>query len=220
MLGSIAGPILLSFDRRVHYVQHWKSAFKSGIVVAIPFIIWDYLFTYHSFWGFSSDRIIGFYLGNLPIEEVSFFLIVPFCCIFIYELLTYFNYTLPFPKFWKWFSFIAGISLLCIGIAYFNRWYTFLSCSIGGASLIVLYLFSGINWARFWLTYAIHLIPFLVINGFLTYFPVVWYNNQENLGIRWLTIPVEDSSYSLIALIWNILLYDYFKRKKGLGKEN
>ena len=59
-----------------------------------------------------------------------------------------------------------------------------------------------------------------IVNGFLTYFPVVWYNNQENLGIRWLTIPVEDSSYSLIALIWNILLYDYFKRKKGLGKEN
>jgi lycopene cyclase domain-containing protein len=213
MLLSLAGPLGLSFDGRVNFYKKWKYALFSGFLVAIPFVIWDSVFTQNGFWGFSADRILGYKLFELPYEEVSFFIIIPFCCLFIAELLSFFNYQFP-GKFWNMFSLVLGIGLFCIGILFSNQWYTFLSFGLGGLSLMVLYFMKVIQWNRFWLLYLIHLIPFLVVNGFLTVYPVVWYNNAENLGIRIGTIPIEDTSYSLIALLWNVVLYEIFKRKK------
>jgi lycopene cyclase domain-containing protein len=217
MLFSLAGPLALSFDGRVNFYKKWKFALQAGIIVAIPFVVWDSLFTKHSFWGFNSERILGIKWLDLPIEEISFFIVIPFCCIFIAELLSFFNYQFP-GKFWNKLSLIIGIGLFCIGIRFFDQWYTLLSFGLGGLSIIVLFFMKAINWNRFWLLYLIHLIPFLVVNGFLTYYPVVWYNNAENLGIRIGTIPIEDTSYSLIALSWNVYLYELFKRKKPSEK--
>jgi lycopene cyclase domain-containing protein len=217
MLFSLAGPLALSFDGRVNFYKKWKFALQAGIIVAIPFVVWDSLFTKHSFWGFNSERILGVKFFDLPIEEISFFIIIPFCCVFIAELLSFFNYQFP-GKFWDKLSLLIGIGLFCIGIRFFDQWYTLLSFGLGGLSIIVLFFMKAINWNRFWLLYLIHLIPFLVVNGFLTYYPVVWYNNAENLGIRIGTIPIEDTSYSLIALSWNVYLYELFKRKKPSEK--
>ncbi len=217
MLFSLAGPLALSFDGRVNFYKKWKFALQAGIIVAIPFVVWDSLFTKHSFWGFNSERILGIKWLDLPIEEISFFIVIPFCCIFIAELLSFFNYQFP-GKFWNNLSLIIGIGLFCIGIRFFDQWYTLLSFGLGGLSIIVLFFMKAINWNRFWLLYLIHLIPFLVVNGFLTFYPVVWYNNAENLGIRIGTIPIEDTSYSLIALSWNVYLYELFKRKKPSEK--
>jgi lycopene cyclase domain-containing protein len=217
MLFSLAGPLALSFDGRVNFYKKWKFALRAGIIVAIPFVIWDSLFTKHSFWGFNSERILGIKWLDLPIEEISFFIVIPFCCVFIAELLSFFNYQFP-GKFWDKLSLLIGIGLFCIGIRFFDQWYTLLSFGLGGLSIIVLFFMKAINWNRFWLLYLIHLIPFLVVNGFLTYYPVVWYNNAENLGIRIGTIPIEDTSYSLIALSWNVYLYELFKRKKPSEK--
>ncbi|MEJ2112234.1 MAG: lycopene cyclase domain-containing protein [Flavobacteriaceae bacterium] len=40
----------------------------------------------------------------------------------------------------------------------------------------------------------------------------VWYNDTENLGIRFFNIPVEDSIYGMLLVFLNIELYEYFKR--------
>jgi hypothetical protein len=40
---------------------------------------------------------------------------------------------------------------------------------------------------------------------------VVWYNDQENLGIRLLTIPLDDFAYGLDLLLMNIGLFEWFK---------
>jgi lycopene cyclase domain-containing protein len=54
------------------------------------------------------------------------------------------------------------------------------------------------------------LIPFLIVNGILTGSfidgEVVWYNNNENLGIRFFTIPIEDFGYGFSMILFNLLL--------------
>ena len=60
--------------------------------------------------------------------------------------------------------------------------------------------------------YFVSLIPFILINGFLTGSftnePVVIYNPEEILGIRILNIPIEDSIYNMLMLIIIVFLYE------------
>ena len=41
--------------------------------------------------------------------------------------------------------------------------------------------------------------------------PVVWYNDDENLGIRLLTIPIEDIGYAFTMIFGNVFLIEKFK---------
>jgi lycopene cyclase domain-containing protein len=44
---------------------------------------------------------------------------------------------------------------------------------------------------------------------------VVWYNNQENLGARIFTIPIEDSAYAFSMLLFNLTVFKFFTKKKA-----
>ena len=68
---------------------------------------------------------------------------------------------------------------------------------------------------KFYRAYLVSLIPFFIVNGILTSLPVVMYNDSENLGIRIFTIPIEDTMYSLLLLLMNIVLFEYFKNEKS-----
>ncbi|MCB0692582.1 MAG: lycopene cyclase domain-containing protein, partial [Saprospiraceae bacterium] len=53
-----------------------------------------------------------------------------------------------------------------------------------------------------------------ILTGCCTPEPIVWYNNQENLGIRLGSIPIEDSLYGFVLIISNIILFEIFERKE------
>lgn len=63
------------------------------------------------------------------------------------------------------------------------------------------------------------LIPFFIVNGVLTGTgitdQVVWYNDEQNLGIRMGTIPVEDSVYAFSLILMGLGLFEYFSKKAG-----
>jgi lycopene cyclase domain-containing protein len=83
--------------------------------------------------------------------------------------------------------------------------YTFLFCSI----FILFLIFQRFNQAAFLVSYLIILVPFLIVNGFLTAIPVVIYNDAENLGIRIFTIPFEDVFYGMLLVMMNCLGYEH-----------
>ena len=71
------------------------------------------------------------------------------------------------------------------------------------------------NRGIFYLSYAIILIPFTAVNGILTGYitpaPIVWYNDAENLGIRFLTIPIEDYLYYFLMYGICYVVYERVK---------
>ncbi|CUT04727.1 lycopene cyclase domain-containing protein, partial [Candidatus Kryptobacter tengchongensis] len=72
---------------------------------------------------------------------------------------------------------------------------------------------------EFAISYLILLFPFLIVNGTLTGSftaePIVWYNENAILGIRVLTIPIEDFLYAFSLIILNIALVDFLIKLKN-----
>ena len=186
------------------------------LLPAVFYIIWDIYFTSINVWSFNPAYITGIKIGNLPIEEVLFFFIVPYCCMFIYECVRcYFPVIKEHTTSVFVFQIIA-IALFITGVIFLKRTYTFYTFIFTSLFILLFFAFrryfSNFNLTAFLITFLICLFPFLVVNGFLTAIPVVIYNNDENLGLRIYTIPFEDIFYGMLLLMMNIAIYEKLKR--------
>src|SRR4028119_1704544 len=84
---SVLFPFVLSFDKKVAFYKLWKYLLPAIGINGVLFVLWDIYFTAHGVWSFNPEYICGIYIFNLPIEEVLFFVVVPYSCAFIYECL-------------------------------------------------------------------------------------------------------------------------------------
>ena len=215
---SLAGPLALSFDKKVGFYKKWKYLFPAMLFPAFFYIVWDIFFTKENVWSFNENYITGIKLINLPVEEVLFFFVVPYCCVFIYECVRFYFPVIANKKTGNFFLQSIAIILLVAGLIFYKKYYTnwsFILCSLFVAMLYVFkQFFKDFKAALFLAAYAIILIPFLLVNGFLTDIPVVLYNDAENLGIRIYTIPLEDIFYGMLLIMMNIALYEKFRNRK------
>src|ERR1700743_1441418 len=90
LAAALIGPLALSFDKKVAFYKNWKHLFPAILLPALFYIIWDIYFTSIDVWSFNKNYITGIRFFNLPIEEVFFFFVVPYCCVFIYECIRYY----------------------------------------------------------------------------------------------------------------------------------
>ncbi len=215
-LGSLAGPLFLSFDRRVAFYKNWKTLIPSILVVGTLFVSWDSWFTDMGIWGFSEEYTVGIKLGNLPIEEWLFFFSIPYSCLFLYEVMGSYFPVRPSRAWAKWLAIGVATLLIVTGIWFWDRWYPAITFpAAGGLLLFNVFVLKSDYLGRFWLGYAMSLVPFLLVNGVLTALPVVWYNNAENLGIRIVTIPIEDAAYLVVLLLLTINLFEFLRRRQA-----
>jgi len=217
-LASIGVPLLYSFEKRMRFIMWWKEVFLSIAIVASLFIVWDILFTAQGVWGFNERYLIGLTIFNLPIEEWLFFICIPYASVFTHYALRYFLPGLVLSVRATKFITITLIIILSIVISLnTDKAYTFIN--YGLLLVILLYsLFTENQEIRsFYISFLVILIPFFIVNGILTGSfieePVVWYNNNENLGIRLGTIPIEDIGYAFVMLFSNIILIEKFKNR-------
>lgn len=211
-------PLLLSFDRKVHFYTEWKYVFPSIFITGFLFIVWDIWFTKSGVWHFNSNHLIGIELFSLPLEEYLFFFTAPYSCLFIYEVLKSYFPKLNPQVLSKTILTAIGITLLIIAALNSHKIYTFITFVALGVALLVVNLWiKPVFIGRFAITYSIVLIPFIISNGILSGTgldePVVTYNNLENLGIRILSIPVEDVFYGMLLILGNIFLFELFRKQ-------
>lgn len=219
-LGSLSIPLLYSFfEKKFHFIQWFKIAVLSIVIVAIPFLIWDAIFTKYGVWGFNSDYYLGFTIFKMPIEEWLFFFCIPYACLFTHEVL---KYLFPSFKLSKSVTVIVSFLLIVlVGVSFifnFGKWYTTVNFILFLLLLLYALRFHLKTLQEYYPSFLVILIPFLIVNGILTGSfldnPVVWYNNTENIGFRIFTIPFEDVFYAFTMLFSVQLLFNYFKEKK------
>jgi len=223
-LGAISIPFIAGFDKRLRFQQQWKFLFPAMLLTMLVFIPWDMLKTGLAVWGFNPRYLLGFYIGNLPIEEWIFFIAIPYACLFTYHSLNYLVKKDYLGKYADRLTLVLAILLLLIGLLNSGRLYTSVTfISTGGFLLFHRFVLRGAYMGRFYLMYFVTLIPFFIVNGLLTgsFIPeeVVYYDNAQNLGIRLGTIPVEDMVYGLLMLLMNVTWFEFLKNRfKPAGK--
>jgi len=217
---TIAIPLSLSFDKRVHYYTYWKSLIPSILITMALFIVWDVIFTEQGVWGFNERYIGQVSILGLPLEEYLFFITVPYASVFIiYVLGHYFpNFRLG-RSFSRYLSYFLIAALLLVAIFNLEKAYPAVNFIATAAVIGLVLAFKPALLGRFYLSYLVILIPFGLVNGILTGSfieeQVVWYNNQENLGIRLGTIPLEDVFYGMTLILLNYFLTETFLNRKA-----
>ncbi|MBL0128394.1 MAG: lycopene cyclase domain-containing protein [Flavobacteriales bacterium] len=217
-LFSIAFPLAASFEPRIAYWRKWRGLFTGMAVMMVVFIAWDVVFAANGVWGFSSRYTLGVDIFGLPLEEWLFFLAIPYSCVYLYEVMRYAVRRDVLARVARPLSIVLIVLLALVGLLYFDRVYTAVTFLCTAALLAVHVFALKSNYlGRFYIGYAVSLVPFFIINGILTGWllpePIVWYNDAENLGLRMNTIPVEDSVYLLFFLLLTITFYERRGRK-------
>lgn len=189
------------------------------LLPAALFIVWDEFFTQMGVWGFNQKYLSGIFIGSLPLEEILFFICIPYACVFTYEALNYLVKKDYFKASQKSISIVLITGSLTLGFMNLDKWYT----SVTFISLAIFLALLQFTWkadylGRFYFSYLFILIPFFLVNGVLTGSwiddPVVWYNDSENLGIRMGTIPVEDTFYGMLLIVMNVALFEWLQRRR------
>ena len=183
-------------------------------ITGLVFLFWDVLFTVKGVWSFNPEYITGIKFMELPLEEILFFLTVPFSCIFIYACLNYYvSWSIP-HRVNEWISNLMILISVFMLVMYHDRIYTVVTFSLLLVLILALQYGFKAQWLnRFYMAYVVSLLPFYIVNGILTSIPIVLYNNAENIGKRVGTIPFEDHFYSMALLVMNVGLFEYFKNK-------
>jgi lycopene cyclase domain-containing protein len=215
-IGCIIVPFIASFYLKHPFYKEWRYFVPANLTIAFLFLVWDHFFTKMGVWGFNPDYLTGIYISNLPLEEVLFFIAIPYASVFTYFAVKYLIKKNPMSKYHRYLSIVLSVILISTGLFFYDKWYTFVNLTLSGIIILTAFVMKK-DMSYIYLGF-IFVIPFFLLsNGILTGTfldaPIVWYNNAENLGYRILTIPVEDTFYGFSLISLNILFYEYLKRK-------
>ena len=85
LLGCLLGtaPLELVLGTRVY--ARWRRLALTLLPVVAVFTLWDVLAIRAGHWGYDPRQTTGLRLGNVPVEELLFFLVVPTCSILSLE---------------------------------------------------------------------------------------------------------------------------------------
>ena len=217
-LFSVCVPLLVSFHPRSGLYKHWYALLPAIAITAVFYLLWDSWFTSMGVWGFNPTYITGIHVSNMPLEEILFFICIPYACVFTFDCL---SRVIPADVLSKRLNYISYALIgLCVVIAaiYHNNYYT--ASAFGLLAVLILAAnYSKVPWlGRFYVIYLILLIPFLIVNGLLTGTgldaPVVWYSSDHIIGPRILTIPIEDVFYGMGLLLINTWIYQRLRYGK------
>jgi len=162
---------------------------------------------------FNTNYLLGGNIFNLPVEEWLFLLIMSLFAFSVYILVSVRFANLEKPYF---FMGISVVLLLAFGFEAWSSRQKLVPFFI--FFLLVIYfgytLFRNrfkSHLAKFFISYLIVVVPFLIIRAIVNSLPVILYNNDYILGLRLFNMPVEEFGYLFLLMLINITIFEYLR---------
>jgi lycopene cyclase domain-containing protein len=212
-------PFLLSFDKRVAFWRKWPYLFISIIFGDLIFVTWDSIVTDIGHWSFNEDHLTGIWVFGIPLEELLFFVTVPYACLFTYEVIQYYlrEWRVPFNRY---VNLALAAVLVIAAFLFMDQGYTFIVLLYTAGMVVIATFAEGplLKSRKFWIYTLITIGLFTVFNMILTAIPIVEYSPEHIWGGdglfngRFFTIPLEDFFYNFSLLTTYLLFYLFAKR--------
>lgn len=219
---TVTGPLLLSFDKKVCFYKQWKTIIPAVLIVGFIFIFWGGTFTRAEIWGFNPDYLAGMNYLNVPIEEFLFFFTAPFAFSFIYEEIKYHFYRFRPAQFSYYFSLVFTLLAVILALLYHENKYTFTALGIAGVLNWIIYFGYTPKWYPYFIiSFFVSMVPFLFIEGLLlgvvTDNPLSWYNLDEIIGFRVMSVPIEEF-FLVFSLTFSVIIVHEFLKKRKMKR--
>ena len=220
MLASVFFPVVLSFDKKVAFYKNYQAILLAALACLLFFVPLDVFYTHYGVWGFNPRYYMLSFCG-LPESEWLFFVVVPYCCLFIHACLNaYFPIVQPAklirPLLIVLFSLFGLLSVFSYNLAYTSS----KSALAAMFCLHALYYNSPKENHQFIRSYLVSILPFLLINsvltGSFTQSPIVVYTESENLVPylgRVFSIPPDDFIYNFLLVYLSIYVFEQARKR-------
>jgi lycopene cyclase domain-containing protein len=83
LAGCLLGTLPLELVLGVRVYRQWRRLLMTLLPVVAVFVTWDVLAVRAGQWRY--DGTIGVMVGNLPVEELLFFVVIPVCSVLALE---------------------------------------------------------------------------------------------------------------------------------------
>ena len=210
----LSGPLFFGSLKQYYFLDKLKYALLSIIIPAIPFLIWDTAVT-DRHWFFASEYTLGFRIFGLPFEEILFFITVPYACLFTWQMVKQYSGIVISNKGKKPpynIDLVVSIFFLIILIVATLSGKEYTSLAALSFSLSILFdkiLGAKIFTTKRFLIYFLFVSAFiLMFNGYLTWRPIVTYDEIYQIGFRIFTIPIEDFFFGYALMIFSTSIFE------------
>lgn len=207
----------MSFYPRAPFRKEWKWVLPAIGGVSLVFVLIRAQFAATGVISFNPDRILGSYLGSIPVEELLYCFFASYCWMFIYFFTRYYVPGKQMKYSSRIFSGLAGIFCLVMFVMHYDQWYTVI-CFLAGTILLSSLFLQKPYWlGHFMISYSASLVPFITVSALIhgagLETTTINYNIIERLGDTFISIPAEDFVYLFVVQGCTIALYEYIRRK-------
>jgi lycopene cyclase domain-containing protein len=85
LLACLVGTAPLEVVLRTRVYARWRRLLLTLLPVVAVFVVWDLLAIRAGHWDYDPRQVTGIALGDLPLEELLFFLVIPVCAVLTLE---------------------------------------------------------------------------------------------------------------------------------------
>lgn len=184
--------------------RQWRRFSLVTILVSLPWIILDMWSHGRGWWQYSPEHTSLWRIIGLPIEEVLFFVVVPFACLALLSGIERSTSQRYLPH--RVVITVCGVIVVAAAVMalLISRERTIFDAIL---AIIVIAVMAS-QWQRWTISDGIWWLVviglFLICNTILTSVPIVTYNYNYGSMVRIGSIPVEDVFYnlSLLGCVW------------------
>ena len=85
LLGCLVGTAPLEIVLHTRVYSRWLRLLLTLLPVLAVFTAWDVLAIRAGHWAYDPRQTTGVHVGNIPLEELLFFLVIPTCAVLAFE---------------------------------------------------------------------------------------------------------------------------------------